>query len=176
MSALDAHVGKAVFQNVLQTSLSGKTRILVTHALHFLPQVDYIYVIAEGRIAEEGTYHDLMEKDGEFSRFVTEFGSAEEEEEKEEDAIDDVPDDDKERKRILSREEKVKKAVAGAALMQAEERNTGAISSEVYKEYLKAGHGAAVLPLLLLSLVLMQGATVVSSYWYVSGSLFREVY
>jgi hypothetical protein len=39
LSALDARVGKAVFQNILQDAASGKTRILVTHALHFLPKV-----------------------------------------------------------------------------------------------------------------------------------------
>ncbi|EEB98739.1 hypothetical protein MPER_01703, partial [Moniliophthora perniciosa FA553] len=61
LSALDAHVGKAVFQNVLLNAPAGKTRILVTHALHFLPQVDYIYVVADGRIVERGTYNELME-------------------------------------------------------------------------------------------------------------------
>ncbi|KAF8067032.1 P-loop containing nucleoside triphosphate hydrolase protein, partial [Lyophyllum atratum] len=60
LSALDAHVGKAVFQNVLHNSLSGKTRVMVTHALHFLPQVDYIYTIADDCIAERGTYAELM--------------------------------------------------------------------------------------------------------------------
>ena len=30
LSALGAHVGKAVFQNVMQGSLAGRTRILVT--------------------------------------------------------------------------------------------------------------------------------------------------
>lgn len=34
-SALDAHVGKHVFENAIQGSLAGKTRIVVTHALHF---------------------------------------------------------------------------------------------------------------------------------------------
>lgn len=52
LSALDAHVGKAVFDNVLRTRSSGKTRILVTHALHFLPQVDFILTIVDGRVAE----------------------------------------------------------------------------------------------------------------------------
>lgn len=52
MSALDAHVGKAVFHNVLQNTLQGKTRILVTHALHFLPYVDYIMTVADGRLIE----------------------------------------------------------------------------------------------------------------------------
>lgn len=65
---MGAHVGKAVFQNVLQKSLTGKTRILVTHALHFLPQVDCIYCIENGTIAEEGTCTDLMTVGGDFSR------------------------------------------------------------------------------------------------------------
>ncbi|KAG6909964.1 hypothetical protein DXG01_014233 [Tephrocybe rancida] len=165
LSALDAHVGKAVFQNVLQNSLSGKTRVLVTHALHFLPQVDYIYTIADGRIAERGTYTELMNGHGEFAKFVTEFGAKEEEEEEkeeaEEDAIEAATDSKGEEKTPA------KKATPGAALMQTEERNTGAISGDVYKEYSRAGKGKIVLPLLFLSLVLIQGATVMSSYWLV---------
>lgn len=34
-SALDAHVGKHVFENAIKGSLAEKTRVLVTHALHF---------------------------------------------------------------------------------------------------------------------------------------------
>jgi ABC-type multidrug transport system ATPase subunit len=151
----------------LQDSLSGKTRILVTHALHFLPQVDYIYVIVNGSIAEQGTYHDLMARGGEFSAFITEFGSKEEEkkEEEEEDVIEDISEAAAKAKK--AKEDKMKKAVAGAGLMQSEERNTGAIAMKVYKDYMKAGHGEWVMPLLILSLILMQGATVLSSYWYV---------
>ncbi|OJA16609.1 hypothetical protein AZE42_10766, partial [Rhizopogon vesiculosus] len=62
LSALDAHVDKAVFENVLKRN-TGKTRILVTHALHFLPDVDYIYTLVDGRIAERGTYLELMAND-----------------------------------------------------------------------------------------------------------------
>ncbi|RDB25853.1 Oligomycin resistance ATP-dependent permease YOR1 [Hypsizygus marmoreus] len=170
LSALDAHVGKAVFQNVLQNAASGKTRILVTHALHFLPQVDYIYTIADGRIAERGTYTELMEGQGEFARFVTEFGSKEEEqEEKREEeaeaieAVGNVRGDEDQTKK----DEVRKKAKMGSALMQTEERNTGAIAWSVYKEYMSAGKGKVVLPMLLLSLVLIQGATVMASYWLV---------
>ena len=35
LSALDAHVGKHVFENAILGSLERKTRLLVTHALHF---------------------------------------------------------------------------------------------------------------------------------------------
>ncbi|KAG5721936.1 ABC transporter C family member 2 [Termitomyces sp. T112] len=157
LSALDAHVGKAVFQNVLRNN-SGKTRLLVTHALHFLPQVDYIYTIADGRVAERGTYTELVNNAGEFAKFVKEFGAKEEKKEAEDAIADANEKTDKGPK---------KKAIPGAALMQTEERNTGAISWEVYKEYSKAGKGPIVLPLLFLSLVLIQGATVMSSYWLV---------
>src|SRR5580704_3172975 len=87
LSALDAHVGKAVFQNVFQVRSSKKTRILVTHGLHFLPNVDYIYVVSDGQITERGTYAELMANDGDFSKFITEFGSREEGAEK--DSTDD---------------------------------------------------------------------------------------
>lgn len=155
LSALDAHVGKAVFKNVFQKP--GKTRVLVTHALHFLPQVDYIYTIADGCIAERGTYPELMSNNGEFAQFLTEFGSKEEQKE-EDGAVDEIKDD---------LDEKRRNATAGAGLMQAEERNTGAVDWSVYKSYSVAGRGSVMLPLLFIALVLFQGATVMSSYWYV---------
>ena len=161
---------------MLQNSPSGKTRIFVTHALHFLPQVDYIYVISDGRIVEQGTYVELVARGGEFSTF-NKFGSVEGEDEQgddEEVGIENLAGVAKGSKvdsaaGLTSEKEKLnkmKKAVAGAALMQEEERNTGAIEWAVYKTYIKAGYGEVVMPLLVLSLVLMQGVTVLSSYWY----------
>nr|VWO99753.1 Phosphate:H symporter (Phosphate:H symporter, variant) [Ganoderma boninense] len=164
ISALDAHVGKHVFENVFLGAAQGKTRILVTHALHFLHQVDYIYTMAEGKIGEHGTYADLMAADGDFARFVNEFGSKESELEKEEEAAEnETVEDVKDEKAI----EATKKRQQGATMMQVEERNTGAVSNEVYAEYLRAGKGYIILPLLLLSVALMQGAQVMSSYWLV---------
>jgi ABC-type bacteriocin/lantibiotic exporter with double-glycine peptidase domain len=40
LSALDMHVGKKIFDQVIKGYLSGKTRILVTHALHYLTEFD----------------------------------------------------------------------------------------------------------------------------------------
>lgn len=95
---VDAHVGKALFADAITGALKnhGKTVILVTHALHFLPQCDYIYTMQNGRIAEQGTYEDLLNRHGEFARLMAEFGGKKEEEkeerdEKEEDAIEEAP-------------------------------------------------------------------------------------
>ncbi len=146
----------------MQDSSEGKTRLLVTHALHFLPQVDYIYTIAGGRIAERGTYAELMANNGEFSKFYKEFGSQEEQEEEKLEAEAEAIEETDE---IKDADTKRKTAVKGAGMMQTEERNTGSISSSVYKEYLKAGNAILVLPVLLFSLVFVQGASVMASYW-----------
>jgi ATP-binding cassette subfamily C (CFTR/MRP) protein 1 len=56
LSAVDAYVGKAIFDEcILRGPLSTRTRVLVTHALHVLDKVDYIYVMDTGAIIEEGT-------------------------------------------------------------------------------------------------------------------------
>lgn len=58
LSAVDAHVGKHIFDNLMSETgiLKGKTRFLVTHALSYLPRVDEIHVMLDGRITESGSY------------------------------------------------------------------------------------------------------------------------
>jgi ATP-binding cassette subfamily C (CFTR/MRP) protein 1 len=57
LSAVDAYVGKAILdQCLLNGPLADRTRILVTHALHVLDKTDYIYVMENGVITEQGTY------------------------------------------------------------------------------------------------------------------------
>lgn len=95
---VDAHVGKALFADAIVGALknSGKTVILVTHALHFLSQCDHVYTLRNGRIAEQGTYDDLLVRQGEFARLISEFGGKaekdrEEDQEDEAEAIESVP-------------------------------------------------------------------------------------
>ncbi|XP_030874909.1 multidrug resistance-associated protein 6 isoform X2 [Leptonychotes weddellii] len=66
LAALDAHVGQHVFNQVIGPSglLHGTTRILVTHALHVLPQADWIVVLEDGAIAEMGPYQELLHRKG----------------------------------------------------------------------------------------------------------------
>lgn len=59
LSAVDSHVGKHIFDNVMSNEtgmLKGKTRFLVTHAVSFLPKVDEIFVMVQGEISESGSY------------------------------------------------------------------------------------------------------------------------
>lgn len=57
LSAVDAYVGKNILENCLLSGpLSDKTRVLVTHSLHVLDKTDYIYVMDNGTIVEQGTF------------------------------------------------------------------------------------------------------------------------
>ncbi|KAJ8384011.1 hypothetical protein AAFF_G00212550 [Aldrovandia affinis] len=66
LSAVDAHVGKHIFEKVIgpQGVLQGRTRILVTHGLSFLPQADLILVMVDGEITETGSYLELLGRQG----------------------------------------------------------------------------------------------------------------
>eukprot|EP01062_Namystynia_karyoxenos_P065882 TRINITY_DN59931_c0_g1_i1.p1 TRINITY_DN59931_c0_g1~~TRINITY_DN59931_c0_g1_i1.p1 ORF type:complete len:1671 (+),score=589.83 TRINITY_DN59931_c0_g1_i1:104-5116(+) len=73
LSAVDAHVGRAIFSKCLCGALKGRTRVLVTHGMQYLPSCDSIAVLEKGRVAEQGSYSELAaKKDGEsvFGRLV----------------------------------------------------------------------------------------------------------
>ncbi|KAM6957261.1 multidrug resistance-associated protein 1 [Aplochiton taeniatus] len=72
LSAVDAHVGKHIFEEVIgpQGLLKDRTRVLVTHGLNFLPQADLILVMVEGEITEMGNYQELLGREGAFAEFL----------------------------------------------------------------------------------------------------------
>lgn len=47
LSAVDANVGRQLFEGCINGYLKGRTCILVTHQIHFLKAADYIVVLKE---------------------------------------------------------------------------------------------------------------------------------
>nr|XP_023396693.1 multidrug resistance-associated protein 1 isoform X3 [Loxodonta africana] len=89
LSAVDAHVGKHIFENVVgpKGMLKNKTRILVTHGISYLPQVDVIIVMSGGKISEMGSYQELLARDGAFAEFLRTYASAEQEQDAEDEGL-----------------------------------------------------------------------------------------
>ncbi|XP_039402379.1 canalicular multispecific organic anion transporter 1 isoform X3 [Mauremys reevesii] len=79
LSAVDAHVGKQLFEQVLGPDglLQGKTRILVTHSVSFLPRTDEIVVLVAGAVSEQGSYSTLLANGGAFAQLLSTYGSQE---------------------------------------------------------------------------------------------------
>lgn len=57
-------VTEALIQSALERLLTGRTAIVIAHRLSTVRNADRIYVIDEGRIVEQGTHSELLERGG----------------------------------------------------------------------------------------------------------------
>uniref|UniRef100_A0A452UGL2 Multidrug resistance-associated protein 1 n=1 Tax=Ursus maritimus TaxID=29073 RepID=A0A452UGL2_URSMA len=82
LSAVDSHVAKHIFDQVIgpEGVLAGKTRVLVTHGISFLPQMDFIIVLADGQVSEVGSYPGLLQRNGSFANFLCNYAPEEDKE------------------------------------------------------------------------------------------------
>ncbi|KAI8524589.1 hypothetical protein RHMOL_Rhmol13G0160700 [Rhododendron molle] len=171
LSALDAHVGRQVFEKCIKEELRGKTRVLVTNQLHFLSQVDRIIVVHEGMVKEDGTFEYLSNNGALFQKLMENAGKMEEYVE--------------EKKDVESASQETSKPVANGVtngfpkdaaptktkkegksiLIKQEERETGVVSLNVLKRYKDALGGLWVVMILFLCYVLTEVLRVSSSTW-----------
>ncbi|KYM85733.1 hypothetical protein ALC53_04514 [Atta colombica] len=66
LSAVDAHVSKHLFQECIQRYLAGKTRILATHQMQYIKEVDAIILFEQGKMKYFSHYQDLLENQPEY--------------------------------------------------------------------------------------------------------------
>ncbi|KAM0906484.1 hypothetical protein ACQ4PT_016738 [Festuca glaucescens] len=176
-SAVDAHTGSHIFKECLLRALAEKTVVYVTHQVEFLPTADLILVIKEGRIAQAGTYNEILGLGEEFMELVGAHQDALA-------AIDaiDVANGDSEAfsssgaaslyRSLSSAEKKDKQNVKqnggnaqSGQLVQEEERERGRVGFWVYWKYLTLAYGGALVPFVLLAQILFEVLHIASNYW-----------
>jgi ABC-type multidrug transport system ATPase subunit len=152
-SAVDAHVGKHLFENALTGDLmNGRTRILVTHHLRLsISRARYAVFLAGGQIANAGSIEDLQERGVlESIIAVVEDGAQEAEEQIAEEELELTLTATRESAASRggnARRPSVVETDAHAQVQkpqqftQDEERERGAVSMDIYKIYAKASGG-----------------------------------
>nr|QWN59139.1 ATP-binding cassette C transporter [Rehmannia glutinosa] len=171
LSALDAHVARQVFNNCIKEALGGKTRVLVTNQLHFLPQVDRIILVSEGMVKEEGTFEELSKNGTLFKRLMENAGKMEEHMHEN----GDMMSYSRESSLISSAAElhEVPKAANSTSkikegrsvLIKQEERETGIVSWKVLTRYKNALGGLWVVMILFTCYILTETLRISSSTW-----------
>lgn len=127
-----------VFRNCIKEGLRGKTRVLVTNQLHFLPQVDKIILVSEGMIKEQGTFEELSKSGLLFQKLMENAGKMEQQAENSE----DIDSDEKANNLPLNNNEAIvelpndasyekKGKLRKSILIKKEERETGVVSWKV---------------------------------------------
>ncbi|KAI7818635.1 P-loop containing nucleoside triphosphate hydrolase protein [Gamsiella multidivaricata] len=76
LSAVDAHVGRTIFDKVIgpRGLLADRARIFVTHQIQYLAQSTTILMLRDGKMVEQGNFQELMAKKTEVYQLMTEFG------------------------------------------------------------------------------------------------------
>ncbi|XP_044496374.1 ABC transporter C family member 12-like isoform X2 [Mangifera indica] len=174
LSALDAHVGRQVFYNCIKEELRGKTRILVTNQLHFLPQVDRIILVSEGVIKEEGTFEELSKHGQLFQKLMENSGKMEENWDENGDSKNVNHEASKSTANaVVEEKEHVKNAGNSkklgkggkSVLIKQEERETGIVSWNVLMRYKNALGGLWVLMILFTCYISTEVLRISSSTW-----------
>ena len=156
LSAVDAHVGRHIFDNAICGLLKDKCRILATHQLHVLNRCDRIIWIQEGHIETLDTFTNLINNNEAFQKLMA--STAQENSQEEKAVNEDGADVEKDSK-------KKKTNKRGAALMQQEERAVKSVSWSVYVAYIRASGSILFGPMVILILIISQGANIVTSLW-----------
>lgn len=157
LSAVDAHVGRHIMDNAICGLLRNKCRILATHQLHVLNRCDRIILMNDGRIETVDTFDNLMRDSETFQRLMATTSQEEEkkDEEKESDVIEAEEKEDIE----------TKPAKQPVMLMQQEERAVNSVSWKVWWAYISSFGWWINFPMIVLLLLLCNGANIVTSLW-----------
>ena len=158
LSAVDAHVGRHIFDKAICGLLKDKCRILATHQLHVLNRCDRIIWLQNGHIETIDTFDNLMKCNEGFRKMMATTAQEEQVEEKEKIDEDEVEDEKKDAK-------KIKRTKKAAVLMQQEERAVKSVSWGVYIAYIRASGSILFGPMVLTLLILSQCANIATSLW-----------
>ncbi|XP_014273818.1 multidrug resistance-associated protein 1 [Halyomorpha halys] len=192
LSAVDSHVGKHLFEQVISSSglLRNKTRLFVTHNITYLSEVDEIIVMKEGRISEVGTYHELIHKKGALSEYLAtctlmaDHGNCPEDSDHKE-IVSDVAHLDRQKSVVSScsstsdtisesTEKNTREKQVGEKIIKEETVEVGGVQVKVYGHYFRA-IGFGLLSATIILTAIQQGFSMSSNFWLSAWSSDKDM-
>ncbi|XP_058082150.1 ABC transporter C family member 14-like isoform X2 [Magnolia sinica] len=173
-SAVDAHTGSEIFKECVRGVLKDKTILLVTHQVDFLHNADLILVMRDGMIVQSGKYDEMLGSGTDFEVLVTAHATSMELVEKGNTMSTDNQQQPNAFKPAMNQGQSngengsvdsPRTENGTSKLIEDEQRETGNVSWQVYKQYITEAYGWwGVLMVLGISLA-WQLALLASDYW-----------
>ncbi|XP_016439140.2 ABC transporter C family member 10-like [Nicotiana tabacum] len=151
-SAVDAHTASSLFNDYVMRALSGKTILLVTQQVDFLPAFDVVLLMSDGEILHAAAYHQLLALSKEFQDLV----DAHKETAGSERVAEVNPSSRREsRSREIQKTDTDKNSIAsvGDQLIKQEEREVGDTGFKPYVQYLNQNKGYFFFVMAVLSFI-----------------------
>ncbi|CAB3237244.1 unnamed protein product [Arctia plantaginis] len=167
LSAVDAHVGRQLFDECINGYLRHTTRVLVTHQLHYLKDADCIVILNNGMVEAKGTYDELQTTGKDFAKLLS---SSHDENEDKKKLDKPLPLSRRTSARLsTTRRPSMTDSMTGfeipAQEMEEEERESGSMGWHVYGAYLSAGGKTPRVIFMILLLVVGQLSATLCDYW-----------
>ncbi|XP_024119607.1 multidrug resistance-associated protein 4 [Oryzias melastigma] len=172
LSAVDAEVGRHLFEKCICGLLRRKPRVLVTHQLQYLKEADQIVILKEGHMVAKGTYTELLQSGVDFASLLKK--NEEEEQQQQPPTPQDFPARGRTLSQIsaLSQTSSIQSGKDGDQLpgetvqtVPEESRGQGTIGTKLYLKYLQAGANVAVLLFVILVNLLAQVSYIMQDWW-----------
>ncbi|XP_078259159.1 ATP-binding cassette sub-family C member 4 [Rhinoraja longicauda] len=172
LSAVDAEVGKHLFEQCMMGILKHKPRILVTHQLQYLSAVSQIIILKEGRVVQRGKLKELITSGVDFASLLKQH---EDDEYADSQSVTKVT-----KERTLSqtsvlslgsstRSQKESSVdlpgESGLSAVPEESRSEGSIGFKIYKKYFQAGANSCIIFIAIALNLLAQVSYILQDWW-----------
>ena len=181
LSALDAHVGKAILEEVLLGYLKGKTVIMATHHTHFLSKTDRVVLLDQGKVVF-GEEYEAIKNNPHFKTFQNESKKEKTKNKEQEEELNlskrkDQNSSKHQKEENSSNNKNIQKLKEenqfNGKLTSKEKRFIGIVSPNTFLFYTKNGGVALAITILVLFLASM--ALLMSIDWW-AGKWFNNDY
>ncbi|XP_053600748.1 uncharacterized protein LOC128669719 [Plodia interpunctella] len=159
LSAVDANVGRQLFEICIKGYLAKKTCILVTHQIHYLKAAEQLIILNDGTIENMGTYDDLVKSEKEFSMLLASLQEGD---------VEDGGADKGVKRPSLHRGVSVKSEDGREEkqqVLEAEERAKGNLKWEVIFSYISSVQSWFFVMIAVCTLIVTQAAATTADYW-----------
>ncbi|XP_040192032.1 multidrug resistance-associated protein 4 [Rana temporaria] len=171
LSAVDAEVGRHLFEKCISQALRKKLCILVTHQLQYLTAAKHILILKEGQMVGKGTFAELLQSGVDFASLL----KSGDEELPEGQLVKSSRIRTFSQSSVWSQESSVQSQKEGAAdtlptepvltAVPEESRSEGTVGFKVYKKYFLSGSSYLMIFIFLFLNILAQVAYVLQDWW-----------